>query len=163
MGFSRTMVRSSVTGEIAYSQLGLSSSPLRRLFRCISSGAIFPQYVGKNMKYQPFTNSVKNFFNTGLASTTSVNLNGSKDNVSYNFSVSSSKENGFVPNNTLGKTNVGAGINADLTSRLNMAVSMNYAQTDMATPPISAGNGSGIAGGGLLFFRMYCILQSTSI
>ena len=135
----------------AYTQLDSIPNPYGN-FSDASLQAQFPQYVGTNIKYQPFTHSVKNFFNTGLASTTSVNLNGSKDNVSYNFSVSSSKENGFVPNNTLGKTNIGTGVNADLTKKLNMTVSMNYAQTDMATPPISAGNGSGIAGGGLSIF-----------
>jgi len=132
----------------AYSQLDSVVHPYGH-WADASLQAQFPQYAGKNVKYQPYPHSVRDFFNTGVASTTSVNLNGSKDNVSYNFSVGSSNENGFIPNNTLGKTNVGAGINANLTKRLNMTVSMNYAQTDQATPPVSAGNGSGIAGGGL--------------
>ncbi len=108
----------------------------------------FPTHVGKNIAYRPYPNSVKNFFQTGVSTNTSVNLNGSKNGINYNFSVGNTKENGFVPNNVFSKTNVGLGVNGQVSERLTIGVSMNYVQTDMATPPISAAGGSGITGGG---------------
>jgi outer membrane receptor protein involved in Fe transport len=105
--------------------------------------AQFPQYAGKNVKYQPYVNSVKNFFRTGVSSVTSVNLSGSNANTSYNFTAGKTSEDGFVPSNNLGKINIGAGINSNLTKKLNITVSTNYTETNLTTPPISGGGGSG--------------------
>jgi TonB-linked SusC/RagA family outer membrane protein len=110
--------------------------------------AAFPEYAGKKVKYQAYPNSAKDFFRTGMSYNTSLNINGAKDNLNYNVTFGRTKEEGFIPNNTLEKVNFGAGINANLTKKFNIATSVNYASTNLATPPISAGNGSGIAGGG---------------
>jgi len=112
----------------------------------------FPEFLGKNVKYQAFPNNVKGFFKDGFSSNTSINVNGSSENMSYNASVSYLEDEGFIPNNTLRKLNFGLGFNANVTPKFTVSTSFNYAGTDQATPPISAGNGSGTAGSGVSIF-----------
>jgi TonB-linked SusC/RagA family outer membrane protein len=112
--------------------------------------AQFPQYVGKNMKYQAFDNN--KFFKQGASSQTSINLNGSTDNMSYNATVGLYDETGFIPNNELKKINFGFGVNSNITSKLHFSGSINFASTDMKTPPITAGNGSGSASSNVSIF-----------
>ena len=112
----------------------------------------FPQFLGKNVKYEAFPNNVKDFFKNGFSSNTSLNINGSSEAMSYNASMSYLEDEGFLPGNTLRKLNFGVGFNANVTSKFTVSTSFNYAATDQKTPPISAGNGSGIAGAGVSIF-----------
>ncbi len=111
----------------------------------------FPEYHGKQYAYKAYADPT-NFFRTGVVSTTSLNIGGSRDNVSYNANFSYTNEEGFLPGNTLTKINGGVGINANVTSKFNINTTMNVATTDMETPPLSTGNGSGASGSGISVF-----------
>jgi TonB-linked SusC/RagA family outer membrane protein len=113
--------------------------------------AQFPQFDGKLYAYKAYPDPT-NFFRTGMVSTSSINIGGSRDNVSYNANFSYTTEEGFTPGNTLTKLNGGVGINANVTSRFNINTTMNVARTDMETPPLSTGNGSGASGSGISVF-----------
>lgn len=93
-------------------------------------------------KMQVFPNNVKNFFRTGNISNTSLNISGGTDKVGYNVSAGYNKEQGYIPNNDLKKLNLGLGLNADLSPRLRMNTSFNFANTDVLAPPLSGGNGN---------------------
>lgn len=105
--------------------------------------AFFPQFQGKNTPYKAYDNT--KFFQKGSLVSTTVNLNGATDKLAYNATLTRSKNTGFIKNNSVDKINFSLGISANITPKLNMQSSVLFATTDMQTPPITAGNGSGSA------------------
>ncbi len=120
--------------------------------------AAFPQFQGTRVPYAPQT-KISEFFRTGMISQTSLNIGGSTDKVNYNANFSYAHEDGFTPGNSLIKYNGGVGITAKLTDKFTVSTTLNFARTDMVTPPIApAGAGGGIAGSG---FSLYSELLFT--
>jgi TonB-linked SusC/RagA family outer membrane protein len=109
--------------------------------------AAFPEFQdGAQYELKPYDN-VKEFFRTGVASNTSVNMRGGNEKSSFNANVSYLNDSGFLPENELQKFNAGIGGRTEITERLTFSGTMNFVKTDMETPPISYGDGSGIGGG----------------
>ncbi len=109
--------------------------------------AAFPEYQdGVQYELKPY-NSVPEFFRTGITSNTSVSMTGGSEKSSYNANVSYVNDQGFLPENELKKFNMGIGGRTQLSDKFVFSGTMNYAKTDMKTPPISYGDGSGIGGG----------------
>jgi TonB-linked SusC/RagA family outer membrane protein len=133
----------------AFSQLDSVSHPFNAL-QDAALKAQFPQYLGKNVKYQAYDNT--KFFRKGVGNTTSLNVNGGTEHMSYNATAGYTDENGFTPGNNLKKLNFGTGINAEISKKLTFSTTLNFASTEQQTPPISAGNGSGIGGSGVSIF-----------
>jgi TonB-linked SusC/RagA family outer membrane protein len=113
--------------------------------------AEFADLAASDYRYQNY-NSVKDFFRTGSVSTNSVNLRGSSDNATYNVNLGHLEDNGFTPGNKVIRNNIGLGGSANLTNKLTVSGTLNYANTDYTTPPISASAGSGTVGGGSSVF-----------
>lgn len=112
----------------------------------------FPEFNGvKDYPYKAMPNPM-GFFRTGKISTTSLALRGTKQETGYNASFSYTNEDGFTPGNFLKKLNGSVGINSNLSKNFSIQSSMNFALTEMETPPISAGGGSGPAGNGFSVF-----------
>jgi TonB-linked SusC/RagA family outer membrane protein len=110
----------------------------------------FPEFQGKNYKYQAFDNN--KFFRDGTVINTSIGLNGGNENISYNVTIGKNNEQGFVPNNDLEKYNFGAGVTAKLSKKFNLSSSFNYASTDLKTPPLNSASSSGVNGNGSSVF-----------
>jgi len=109
--------------------------------------AAFPEYQnGVQYELKPYEN-VTEFFRTGVASNTSVSMRGGNENSSFSANVSYLNDKGFLPGNELNKFNAGIGGKTQLSKRLSFSGTMNFVKTDMVTPPISYGDGSGIGGG----------------
>ena len=89
----------------------------------------------------------KSFFRKGNVFNTSLSVSGSSDKSGYNASVGYQNEEGFTPGNTLKKLNLALGLNSQITKKLSIRSSFTYANTDMASPPLNAGYGSGPDGG----------------
>lgn len=106
----------------------------------------FPEYQGATYELKPYDN-VTEFFRRGVASNTSVNFTGGNERSTYNANVSYLNDQGFLPENELQKFNVGIGGRSRLSDKLTVSGTMNFVKTDMQTPPISYGSGSGIGGG----------------
>ncbi|WP_288426249.1 SusC/RagA family TonB-linked outer membrane protein [uncultured Spirosoma sp.] len=106
-------------------------------------------YVSSLGKYQMqiYPNNVKDFFRTGQVATTSLNLSGGGEKVSYNISAGYHNEQGYIPNNGLRKLNLGLGINAQLSKKVSIVTSLNFANTDQYSPPLNAGQGNNTLGG----------------
>ncbi|MFD2573433.1 SusC/RagA family TonB-linked outer membrane protein [Spirosoma soli] len=106
-------------------------------------------YVASVSPYQMqvYPDNVKNFFRTGIISNTSLNLSGGSERVGYNLSVGYNKEQGYIPENGLTRLNLGVGVRAQLTPKLSIVTSFNYANTDQYSPPLSAGQGNNSLGG----------------
>jgi TonB-linked SusC/RagA family outer membrane protein len=108
--------------------------------------AAFPEYQDAEYELKAYDN-VTEFFRTGVASNTSVNMRGGNEKSSFNANVSYLNDSGFLPENALQKFNAGIGGRTQITERLSFNGTMNFVKTDMETPPISYGDGSGIGGG----------------
>jgi len=109
--------------------------------------AAFPEYQG-GVQYElkPYENVTK-FFQTGVASNTSVSMRGGNENSSFSANISYLNDKGFLPGNVLDKFNAGIGGKTQISKKLSFSGTMNFVKTDMETPPISYGDGSGIGGG----------------
>jgi outer membrane receptor protein involved in Fe transport len=111
---------------------------------------IFPQFFdedGITPKTVPYTpkNNVKPFFNTGIVSTTSLNLGGRSDNTSYNLSVGHTDDQGFIGNNGYKRLNLSTGGQTKLSNGFTFSSVMNYVKTEKTAPPTAAGFGSNAA------------------
>jgi len=109
--------------------------------------AAFPEYQnGVQYELKPYDN-VTEFFQTGVSSNTSLSMRGGNENSSFSANVSYLTETGFLPGNELNKFNVGIGGKTQFSKKFSFTGTMNFVKTDMVTPPISYGDGSGIGGG----------------
>ncbi len=93
-------------------------------------------------KMQAFPDNVSGFFRKGNISNTSLNISGGGEKVGYNVSAGFNKEQGYIKENDLRKINIGLGLNAELSSRLKFNTSINFANTDLLSPPLSGGTGN---------------------
>lgn len=112
----------------------------------------FPELAGTMVPYQAYPNNVKDFFKSGFSANTSLNISGGTETLSYNAILSYLEDEGFIQNNTLSKLNFGMGFNAQVTEKLNVSTSFNYAGTQQQTPPISAATGNSTSGAGSSIF-----------
>ena len=108
--------------------------------------AAFPEYQDADYELRPY-NSVPDFFRTGISSNTSLSMSGGNEKSGFSANASYLFDQGFLPENDLTKFNVGIGGNTKIGEKLTFRGTMNYVQTNMRTPPISYGDGSGIGGG----------------
>lgn len=102
----------------------------------------FPEFVGARYEYKAYPNTVRNFFRTGLVSTTSVNVGGSSQNASFNVNYTYNDDKGFTPGNSVFKNTFGMGGSAKLANKMTVSGSFNYATTDFKSPPTSTSFGS---------------------
>ncbi|GGB13359.1 SusC/RagA family TonB-linked outer membrane protein [Puia dinghuensis] len=108
--------------------------------------AAFPSlYAGKTQDFKSYTNNVKDFFRTGLISTTSVNVGASGPTTTFNANYTYTADNGFTPNNRVWKNNFGLGGTAKLANNFSANAVLNFAITDMRTPTVGANGGGGSA------------------
>jgi TonB-linked SusC/RagA family outer membrane protein len=108
--------------------------------------AAFPEYQDAEYELRPYDN-ITEFFRTGIASSTSLNMSGGNEKSSFNANAGYLYDQGFLPENELSKFNVGIGGSTKISEKLTFRGTMNYVQTNMRTPPISYSDGSGIGGG----------------
>jgi TonB-linked SusC/RagA family outer membrane protein len=101
-------------------------------------------YVASVSPYQMqvFPNNISDFFRTGQISNTSLNISGGGEKVGFNVSGGYNKEQGYIPGNGLTKINLGLGLNAQLSKKITMNSSINFANTSQFSPPISGGTGN---------------------
>lgn len=121
----------------------LNTHPYAFLTNLATRAAMAP-YVASVSPYkmQVFPDNVNDFFRRGLISNTALNISGGGESVSYNVSVGYNSEQGYIPENGLKRLNIGLGLNAQLSKRLTMQTSINFANTDQFSPPLSAGQGN---------------------
>ena len=115
---------------------------------------VFPEYQGVRIPWEARPNNVKDFFRTGLALSTNVNVESGSDDgkVSYNFNFGNVEDEGFTPGNKLHRTNFSIGGKAELTNRFTFSGTLNFVRTDFWTPPVALSTGSGTSGDGLSVF-----------
>jgi TonB-linked SusC/RagA family outer membrane protein len=89
-------------------------------------GNIFPEYAGATVPYEASPNNVKDFFNTGRGTITSINLSSTQEKTAFNMSVGYTDEQGIIGNNDLKRFNLGLGGQIRLTDKFNVSATLNY-------------------------------------
>jgi TonB-linked SusC/RagA family outer membrane protein len=105
----------------------------------------FPEFADATYRYQPYDDPISAFFRTGLATTSNLNISGGFEDLRLNLSYGRTGEEGFTPNNDLTRDSFSVGAQYRINSRLYSRASFNMALTEMKTPPLAAGGGSGPA------------------
>ena len=114
----------------------------------------FPEFNDPNNPapyYYKAYPSVKNFFQTGLVSNTSVNVGGSSEKASYNLSYSYLDDKGITPGNRMLRNTFGMGGTAKLANNFTASGSFNFTSTGVKSPPTATSFGSGSANGPAIF------------
>lgn len=115
--------------------------------------AAFPEFAGARYKYQPY-NGVKDFFKTGIISTSSIGLKGSSDDGKYSFSANygHTDDEGFTPENYVVRNVLSIGGRAQLSNKFTVNGVFNYANTNFVSPPVALSQGNGVTGTGSSVF-----------
>ncbi|HIP35651.1 MAG TPA: SusC/RagA family TonB-linked outer membrane protein, partial [Crocinitomix sp.] len=124
---------------------GVLSHPYSTASPTTGTPQAFPEFAGQGYDYKPY-DGVKDFFRTGIVLSNNVNARGSSENgkVSYNANFGLLDDQGFTPGNKLSRKTFSLGGNAKLSNKFTIGGTMNYANTDFVTPPVSAGYGSNV-------------------
>ena len=132
-----------VRGRSGISADGTVSHPFTR-FASQANKDAFPilSAPGSRYDYKAYDN-VGRFFRTGTISSTSLNIAGTSEKVSYNASYGYLDDQGFTPGNGLRRNNFSFGGRAELSNNFTVNATINYTLTDYTTPPIAASFGSG--------------------
>jgi len=110
---------------------------------------------GSNYIPRAFPDNVKDFFDKGGSSNTSLNLGMKMDKASVSFNYSHLDEDGFIKNNNVQRDNFSLGGTANFTEKLSLTSVFNFVRTDFQTPPTGAGTGSNSEGGPSVFANLF--------
>lgn len=106
--------------------------------------AVFPELVGKRVKYQSFAQqNYDNFYEKGFVYENALSLSGGSEKGSITAGFSRTSNKGIVPFNNINRTSFNIGGNAQLDNGFYINGSMNYVNTSQVSPQLTASNGSG--------------------
>lgn len=121
----------------------------------------FPEFIGVRYPYKSYE-PTEGFFEKGLTSNTSINVDRRFDKGSFNANYSYLSDEGFTPDradgsstNNLKKHNLGLGARVELENGLNISSTLNFIQSSRVTPPAAIGFGSNPSGASLFANVVY--------
>jgi TonB-linked SusC/RagA family outer membrane protein len=123
----------------AYSAIDSIPHPLASRF-----GGVFPELVGKRVKYEPFGQAnYDNFYRQGSVYENAINLQGGNEKASISAGISRMDNSGIVPFNSINRTSINLGGQATLDNGLYINGSISYVSTNQKSPQLSSSVGSG--------------------
>jgi len=111
----------------------------------------FEDLLTQPYEYKPY-NGVEEFFRNGLVTSTSLNIRGGAENVSFNFNYGRTEDKGITPGNRVLRNNLSLGGNARLNNKVSINGVFNFIRTDFDSPPNAVSTGSGAAFNGSAVF-----------
>lgn len=111
----------------------------------------FEDLLDDEYPYIPY-NGVKEFFRTGYVYSTSVNVRGGSEKVSFNANYGRTEDIGVTRGNRLLRNNFSLGGNARLSNNFTVSGVFNFARTGYKSPPNAVSTGSGAAFNGSAIF-----------
>ncbi len=122
-----------------YSAIDSIPHPLANRF-----GSVFPELVGKKVKYEPFGQAnYDNFYKRGNVYENSLSIQGGGEKASISVGVSRMDNKGIVPFNSINRTSLSLGGQATLDNGLYINGSISYVSTNQESPQLSSSIGSG--------------------
>lgn len=86
-----------------------------------------------------YPDNMRNFLQTGITSTNTVGLSGSSDKATYRFSYTNMTNQGMIPNSDLFRNNLSANATYNISDKLTLSTSLNWARSHSNDRP-SSGN-----------------------
>lgn len=111
----------------------------------------FEDLLDDEYPYVPY-NGVEEFFRTGYVYSTSVNVRGGSEKVSFNANYGRTEDIGVTRGNRLLRNNFSLGGNARLSNNFTVSGVFNFARTGYKSPPNAVSTGSGAAFNGSAIF-----------
>ena len=107
----------------------------------------FPEFAGARYEWRPY-NSVEEFFRPGRTLNTNINIAGASQDgkTAFNANVGYFNDEGFTPGNNFDRLNISLGGVAELTNKFTIRGTMNFAKSNVKTPPIASSRGNGTDG-----------------
>ena len=107
----------------------------------------FPEFAGARYEWRPY-DSFSEFFRPGNTLNTNVNIAGASDdgNTAFNANVGYYNDEGFTPGNKFDRLNISLGGVAKLTNKFTVRGTMNFARSNVFTPPVASSRGNGTDG-----------------
>ncbi len=122
-----------------YSAIDSIPHPLANRF-----GAVFPELVGKKVKYEPFGQSnYDNFYERGHVYENAISIQGGGEKASISAGISRMDNKGIVPFNNINRTSLSLGGQATLDNGLYLNGSISYVSTNQESPQLTSSIGSG--------------------
>jgi TonB-linked outer membrane protein, SusC/RagA family len=111
----------------------------------------FEDLLDDEYPYKPY-NGVEEFFRTGYVYSTSVNVRGGSEKISFNANYGRTEDIGVTRGNRLLRNNFSLGGNAKLSNNFTVSGVFNFARTGYKSPPNAVSTGSGAAFNGSAIF-----------
>ncbi|MBS9463929.1 SusC/RagA family TonB-linked outer membrane protein [Flagellimonas sp. 389] len=92
----------------------------------LANDSRFPEFAGVEVPFEAAPNNVRDFFNTGIGSVTSLNLTATGEKTSLNFSLGYTDEGGILGNNDFNRFNISVGGTSQLTDKLKLSASLSF-------------------------------------
>jgi TonB-linked SusC/RagA family outer membrane protein len=120
--------------QLAYSNANGSWGPA---FRNLDSIPAWPTYKAAypdlfpsaNIAYRPYPDNVSSLFRTGMVYENSIGFNGGDDKASVGLTASHLTHNGYIPNSSYIRSNLGLGGTTKLNIGLNIGGNFSYARS----------------------------------
>jgi TonB-linked SusC/RagA family outer membrane protein len=121
--------------QLAYSNANGSWGPA---FSTLDSIPVWPTYKAaypelfpsSKVKYQAYPDNVKDLFQRGWVYENSLNFTGGNENSSVGLTLSHLKHDGYVPNSSYQRANIGLGATTKLDIGLNIGGNLSYARSN---------------------------------
>ncbi|WP_370477914.1 SusC/RagA family TonB-linked outer membrane protein [Tamlana flava] len=97
----------------------------------------FPQFQGATVEYKAAPNNVADFFNSELATTTSVLVSKRVEDASFAFNMSYADQQGFVETSSLKRLNLSFGGDMKLSNKFSLSAKADYSNTDTNRPALA--------------------------
>ncbi|TWO31646.1 SusC/RagA family TonB-linked outer membrane protein [Seonamhaeicola sediminis] len=97
----------------------------------------FPQFQGATVEYKAAPDNVADFFNSELATNTSVLVSKRTEEASFAFNVSYADQKGFVESNSLKRLNLSFGGDIKLSNKFTLSAKADFSDTDTNRPSLA--------------------------
>jgi TonB-linked SusC/RagA family outer membrane protein len=105
---------------------------------------VFPELVGKKVKYEPFgQQNYDNFYQKGYVYENALNVSGGSEKSNLTAGFSRTENTGIVRFNTISRTTFNIGGNAQLNNGFYVNGSLSYVNTNQTSPQLTSSIGSG--------------------
>jgi len=94
------------------------------------------------LAYQPYPNSIRDFYKTGTLWTNGVQLAGNTGTSNFSLNINSTTQKGITESSKLQRTNIQLGGGTTLQNKIRLTGSVNFSQTDALSPQTGNGGSS---------------------
>ncbi len=108
---------------------------------------------GNTIPFRAYPDNVKDFFETGILSTTNIGARGGNQKTNYSFNAGYTNQSGIVPNSELDRLNLRGQFNTHLNDKFSVGANLSYITTGQVGVP-QGNNGSST------YFILYSIPRS---